>query len=241
MPDICWISHRGLASAAVENTYGAFAAAIAAGYQHLETDLRSTADGHLILCHDCSPARVGGPPLVVESHARAQLAQVTLPAGAKLMFFDQLLEEFADYRWILDIKPESAATTLALLERWMRTPRIRDWLHEQVRYLFWSRSVQRRWEAAHPGVVCMARESECRRAGLAALAHLPVLAGVIPGRTYALPPRLRGHRILSPALVGAFHARQARVLAFLPRDSTELELALTAGVDEVLYDGVPAG
>lgn len=238
MSETIWISHRGIREAAPENTRGAFDAALAAGYRHLETDLRASADGHVVLSHDASLARLAGVPLVVEASSRAALAQVALPGGERLMFLDELLTEYREQRWILDIKPESARATLAQLQRLSAAPATRRWLVEQVRYLFWSRALQRQWEAAQPGVICMARESECRRAGWTLLAGVAGLAGLVAGKTYALPPCLRGRPILHRELVEAAQRRGARVLAFLPQNPAEVRLALAAGVDEILYDDV---
>ncbi|MHC4405787.1 MAG: glycerophosphodiester phosphodiesterase family protein, partial [Planctomycetota bacterium] len=57
-----WISHRGYCGdGAVENSAAAFAAARAVGFRHVETDLRITADGRLVLAHDPSWSRLGGP------------------------------------------------------------------------------------------------------------------------------------------------------------------------------------
>src|SRR5437868_9309329 len=46
------LAHRGLAMTAPENSMAAFAAAVAAGVTHLETDVHATADGALVVFHD---------------------------------------------------------------------------------------------------------------------------------------------------------------------------------------------
>lgn len=47
-----YIAHRGYHAQAPENTMPAFAAAAAAGYRFVESDVRFTKDGVAVLCHD---------------------------------------------------------------------------------------------------------------------------------------------------------------------------------------------
>ena len=46
------LAHRGLATHATENSLEAFAAAVAVGVTHVETDVHVTADGVLVIFHD---------------------------------------------------------------------------------------------------------------------------------------------------------------------------------------------
>jgi glycerophosphoryl diester phosphodiesterase len=52
------VAHRGGAEEAPENTLPAFAAAVALGYRHVETDVHLTRDGVLVAFHDASLDRV---------------------------------------------------------------------------------------------------------------------------------------------------------------------------------------
>jgi glycerophosphoryl diester phosphodiesterase len=54
--------HRGSAATHPENSVAGVAAAFAAGADGVEVDVRRTADGLLVLCHDAAFA--GGPPIV---------------------------------------------------------------------------------------------------------------------------------------------------------------------------------
>lgn len=59
------IAHRGGAALAAENTAAAFAAAVAAGADALETDVRVSADGVLVCLHDADLQRLCGDPRAV--------------------------------------------------------------------------------------------------------------------------------------------------------------------------------
>src|SRR3974390_1221468 len=51
------IAHRGEHLSHVENTLPAFQAAIEAGADYFECDVRTTADGHMVLVHDATVDR----------------------------------------------------------------------------------------------------------------------------------------------------------------------------------------
>ena len=82
----------------------------------------------------------------------------------------------------------------------------------------------------------MARQSECYRAGLAALCAVPWIGGISPGMTYALYARFRGASLFKPEIVDRYHRRGARALAYLPKSERDIEAALEAGIDEVIID-----
>jgi len=80
----------------------------------------------------------------------------------------------------------------------------------------------------------MASIAQCRRAGAACLSGLPMLGGIEPGVTYALPPNWGQMRLLRPAVVARYHHQGARVLGYLPETERDARWALEAGVDEIL-------
>lgn len=236
-----WISHRGYCLEATENTAESFDAALTLGFTHLETDLRSTADGHLVLAHDDDLSRVAGESVKVTETSRAELEALTLRGGERLLFFDQWWRAFGRWRWILDIKPEAGERTLELLDQWSQKPELADFLNERARFLFWDRQQQSLWQSRHPGAECMATVGECRVAGVACQVGLPALGGLQPGRSYALPPKLGRVPLLSPTVVERYHRQRARVLAYLPESEPEVDRALDSGADEILTNHQPRG
>ena len=234
-----WISHRGYCRHATENTRESFRAAIAEGFEHFETDLRTTADGHIVLSHDAQLERLCGVPLCVEQVNRKTLEQMVLRGGERLLFFDRFLEEFASYRWIFDIKPEAALRTIDALLQWWQQPQAATFLSQRVRYLFWHSSHQKALRHDRPEITCMARLWQCRRAALACLSGTGVLAGITPGITYAVPPRFRTINLMQPRVLQGYRKRAGRVLAYLPETEAETREALRARVDEILTNATP--
>lgn len=234
-----WISHRGYSQTATENTAEAFTAAIELGFAHLETDLRCSRDGHIVLCHDPDLDRVAGSSLSIHNLTRKELSAYRLKNGESLLFFDELLERFSDYKWILDIKPEQANRTLDALERLSADPDVERFLIQQSRYLLWQSDHEKTLTHVLSDAFCLAREQACYRAGTAALLGLPGLGGIEAGQYYAVPPRLKGLPILNKNMVARFHRHGARVIGYLPETTAQHEQALAAGVDELLTNHAP--
>ena len=69
------IAHRGGALLAAENSAAAFQAAAAVGADAVETDVRQTADGHLVCFHDDTLERLCGDPRAVAEIELATLRQ----------------------------------------------------------------------------------------------------------------------------------------------------------------------
>lgn len=232
-----WISHRGLDAPHAENSYNAFAAARHAGFHVLETDLRTTTDGHIVLHHDPHMRRTAESDLRVERLRLGEFLEQSLTDGQIGLDFHSFAEHFHDLRWILDIKPESGAQTLERLHHWTRREGCHGWLTRHARFLVWTRRHMDLLKRLFPDATTMATDRECRRAGLAVLAGAPAAAGIRAGRTYSLPPRFQGIPLFRRRIIHQYHKRGARVLAFLPESREDVGQALALGMDEMLVSG----
>lgn len=72
------IAHRGLSGLEVENTDEAFIAAGKHSYYGIESDVRRTADGKFVMCHDADLERIAGVKTKVESSTLAELQAIPL-------------------------------------------------------------------------------------------------------------------------------------------------------------------
>ena len=72
------VAHRGLSGIERENTIAAFIAAGNRSYYGVETDIRRTADGHFVICHDKSLLRISGEEILVEETPLKELQEVIL-------------------------------------------------------------------------------------------------------------------------------------------------------------------
>lgn len=81
-PDNIWVAaHRGFSEKYPENTMEAFRAAVALGVDQIETDVRITKDGQLVLHHDATVDRTTDGTGLVKDFTLAELKQ--LDAGIK--------------------------------------------------------------------------------------------------------------------------------------------------------------
>ena len=152
--------------------------------------------------------------------------------GEPPLLFEDFAERYASCRWVLDLKLPDAPRTIAALAAWA-TGR-EAWLVEKTTFLAWRAVDEADLLLRFPRARCYAREPECYRAGLAVLLAGGVGAGLVPGRTYSLSPRLRGVPLFRKRLVDRYHAAGARVLAYLPETEADADAAVDAGFDEVL-------
>lgn len=72
------IAHRGLSGIKIENTKDAFIAAGERSYYGIEADVRRTADGKFVICHDNNLERVSNTNITVESSTLEELLKVEL-------------------------------------------------------------------------------------------------------------------------------------------------------------------
>src|SRR5688572_9929655 len=99
---VTWISHRGVRVAACENTFLAFSEAKKRGFNTFETDLRVSADDHIVFAHDADLTRLAGEAKLIAQLNRSELEKIKLIGGGKLFFFDELVTNFSDEKWLFD-------------------------------------------------------------------------------------------------------------------------------------------
>ena len=110
-------AHRGASAYAPESTKAAFSKAKELGAKEVETDLRLTSDGLVVLCHDDDLSRYGHGPLIPEDISAEHFRR--LDAGTwfapefsseRFYFLEDLLRDFKnDFEFDLEIKGLSPA------------------------------------------------------------------------------------------------------------------------------------
>lgn len=104
--DNIWVAaHRGFSSDYPENTMSAFRAALDVGVDQLETDVRVTKDGELVLIHDSTVDRTTNGAGKVNTFTLAELKELDAGNGERVPTFVELMELVKDHPTItLDIE-----------------------------------------------------------------------------------------------------------------------------------------
>ena len=98
-------AHRGWKAKYPENTLESCAAALTLGVDQLETDVRVTKDGALVLIHDATVDRTTGGSGTVCDFTLAELKQLQTEGGCQIPTLEELMELVKDHPTItLDIE-----------------------------------------------------------------------------------------------------------------------------------------
>ena len=109
-------AHRGFSARHPENSIAGFEAAIAAGADYVETDVRMTADGVLVCSHDPDLGRVAGVAAKIAECTAQALEAIELAGGGRILRLDAVLA-LARGRvpLMLDVKLDDAAGRAAII------------------------------------------------------------------------------------------------------------------------------
>jgi glycerophosphoryl diester phosphodiesterase len=107
------IAHRGGAGLAPENTLAAFRRSYDLGVRYLETDVRLSLDGQLIVFHDARLHRVTTASGPVRSRTLTELATLPVFGGDTVPSLPAVIAEFPRACFTLDVKHPSVVRPLA--------------------------------------------------------------------------------------------------------------------------------
>lgn len=220
------LAHRGLALEAPENTLLAFVHAIAAGATHLETDVRGSADGTAVCCHDETLERLTGDPVEVARLSMAELRTIRLPSEQTFCSLAEALDAFPQTRFNIDVKSVDA------IEPTIEAVRTAG---AEGRVLIGSFSGARRRATLRglPGAATSVSGLGALTSTLFANLGLTPLVGAVLRRVDAvqLPERIGPMPTATPRVVRAFHAAGVEVHIWTIDDPPRMAALLDAGVD----------
>ncbi|MGH3366798.1 MAG: glycerophosphodiester phosphodiesterase [Nocardioidaceae bacterium] len=107
-------AHRGgtADSGSLENSMGAFQAAVDLGYRYLETDVRVTADGEVVVFHDASLDRMTGGTGQVAALTYRELRRKLIGGREEIPLLTDVLSSWPQVRVNIDIKALDAVEPL---------------------------------------------------------------------------------------------------------------------------------
>ncbi|WP_406056458.1 glycerophosphodiester phosphodiesterase [Streptomyces sp. NBC_01077] len=221
-------AHRGGTANGLENTAAAFRRAAAAGYRYFETDVHTTADGALVAFHDATLDRVTDASGRIRDLPWAAVREARVAGKEPLPLFADLLDEFPEARWNVDLKAESALHPLVNLIR-----RKRAWDRVCVGS-FTEARVARAQQMAGPelatsygvrGVIGL----RLRSFGIPAAVRAGTVAAQVPERQGGIP-------VVDRRFVREAHARGLQVHVWTVNDPARMNALLDLGVDGIMTD-----
>ena len=228
-------AHRGFAPDGAENTLKAFAAAHDLGFAYLETDVRATKDGSLVVFHDADLSRLTGEKRRVADCTAAQLGALRV-GGEPIPTFDQLLRAFPRSRFNVDVKDAGSAALLA-------EAIARHGAHERVLVASFGgrrrRTVQRLLAGGrHPGPRIAASPGVLGVGAAVLLGNLaPLPRAAFPGVDVLQVPERRGPlRVVTQGFVENAHAAGLQVHVWVVNDEAAMHRLLGMGVDGIMSD-----
>ncbi len=223
-------AHRGWHTAGLdglENTMAAFRRAVQEGYRYLETDVRATADGRLVVFHDARLDRVTDARGAVGELAWSRISEIRVGGTEPVPQLTDLLEEFPDARFNIDAKSDAAVGLLA--------------------------DTIKRCNAGNR--VCVVSFSDRRLAALRSAVGSEVAWALGPGSTFRLfrtsvirrdfstsavavqvPVFYRRVQIVTPRFLDTAHRAGLEVHVWTIDDPAEMRRLLDLGVDGVMTD-----
>ena len=216
-----------------ENSLHAFKEAVALGYRYLETDVHATRDGVLLAFHDRVLDRVTDHTGAIAELTYAEIAEARIHGLDPIPRLSELLAEFPDVRFNVDVKSPRAVTlmaaTIAEYEAYDRV----CVASFGIRRLY---ELRRRLGSRIP--------SAASALGVAANRFVPWVTWALntPAPVLQVPLSLpilgRRLSVLTPALVEAVHRAGKKVQIWTVDDSVMMERLIDAGVDGIFTDRV---
>jgi glycerophosphoryl diester phosphodiesterase len=224
------IAHRGGAIEHLENSMPAFEACVALGYRYLETDVRVTADGVLVVFHDATLERVTDRSGRIEHLTWKQVSDARIGGREPILRLEDLLGAWPDVRFNLDMK---AAGVLAPLVRTVR----RMQCHDRICLASFSDARLAAARRIFGTSVCTSLGPR----GVAALrlsSYSPRAAGLarIQAGCAQVPLQLGGRALVDERFLAAAHARGLQVHVWTVDTEEDSTAMLDMGVDGIMTD-----
>ncbi|CED91266.1 glycerophosphodiester phosphodiesterase [Actinomyces succiniciruminis] len=228
------VAHRGGGSEVAENTWSAVEHVAALGLTWMETDLRATADGVVVLSHDADLTRTAGDPRRIAELTWEELAAVDAGDGRPFVRLDQALTAHPGISFNIDLKDS------AVLQPALRAVRAADALG-RVRFASFSArrlAVLRRQE---PRATTSLGVGDVARLMVRSQAALPVRRGRRAGsneQVDAVQVPISFHRIpvVTPRFISQAHASGMEVHVWTVDDPEQMRVLANSGVDAVITD-----
>ncbi|MGH3822882.1 MAG: glycerophosphodiester phosphodiesterase [Pseudonocardiaceae bacterium] len=226
-------AHRGWhlgELAGMENSLAAFRRAAKEGYRYLETDVRATRDGVVVVMHDATLDRTTDGSGEIERLDWNGVRTARVNGREPVCQLADLLEELPDALLNIDVKADSAVTPVLDLLR-----RTSGW-HRVCLASFSESRLQRLRAAAGSRLLTSMGTASATALRLRSVCPVPSSAAPIRGELAQLPVRWCGIPVTDRALVRYAHRLGREVHAWTVDRAAEMHALLDLGVDGLVTD-----
>ncbi|MDL2080230.1 glycerophosphodiester phosphodiesterase [Streptomyces sp. GXMU-J15] len=223
-------AHRGGDADGLENTLFQFSRAVDLGYRYLETDVHATSDGRLVAFHDATLDRVTDRAGRIADLPWADVRHARVAGQEPVPLFEELLEEFPEARWNVDVKAEPALLPfLELVERANAWDRVCLGSFSEARVVRAQRLAGPRLATSYGtrGVLGL----RLRSWGLPAAVRGSAVAAQVPEAQSGVP--VVDHRFVRTA-----HALGLQVHVWTVNEEDRMHRLLDLGVDGIMTDHI---
>lgn len=220
-------AHQGGDDVAPGNTDASFAHAVSLGYRYLESDVRATSDGVLVVFHDDDLEALTGVPGRIEDCTWAEVAELRVAGEHPIPRFDDVVGRYENVRFNIEPKADTAVEPLIdAIGRLGLLDRILVGSFDDSRVRKVAAAVGPKL-ATSPG-----------RLGVAKLFLLALLRpdSTVPYAAVQIPSKLSFVPLVSSWSIARFHRLGLQVHVWTINDETEMVRLVDQGVDAIMTD-----
>lgn len=217
------MTHRGGGREACENSPAAFDRTVALGFTVVETDVRATIDGHVVVFHDATLDRTTDAAGPISAQPLRRVQRASLANGEHPVTLAEALRRWPTLRFNIDVKSPDA------IGPFLRTVAEADAWHRVCAASFSTSRLQRLRALGGPRLATSLGSGEVTRLVLGAPTPAGPVAAQVPARQGRVP-------VVTPGFVARAHARGLQVHVWTINEATEMGQLLGLGVDALVTD-----
>ena len=213
--------HRGDTSIFLENTIEAFQSAVSLGYLYLETDLRETSDGKIITFHDPNLKRITGANITISETKFSDIRMRRLPSREIIPTIDELLEEFPDSFFNMDLKVNQ------IEEKVLKKINSHNALERVCLGSFNSKTIKK-INSLEPKILTSM--------GISQVIMYKFFQKKNISKLIQIPTRWNGIKVITKKFIDRLHNDDLKVHVWTINKETEMQSLIDLGVDGIMTD-----
>ncbi len=217
------LAHRGGGAESVENSPTAFQRVLDLGFRWIETDVRSTVDGHAVVFHDAALDRMTDARGAIDSLPFAEVRASRLPNGDHPISLSEALRRWPQCRFNVDVKADDTVVPF------LRAVEATGAWHRVSAAGFSARRLRRLRSLGGPRLATSMSPPEVARLRLGLPTTTPAWAAQVPRTAGPVP-------VVTSSFVRRAHDRGLQVHVWTVNERPTMESLLDLGVDGIVTD-----